>query len=338
MKIDAKENTKVIYTGKGGYNYHKEDANKHLIKGNVYTVLRTEIGGFYTDVYLKEFPTQNFNSVMFQDICNACHKYPAVEDHDKCKSCKGLLEHNFKARNLGPTRKVYDIAEKDEAQDAAVKIALSEEGYTAPCVPIDIAERRIIKDQEFYEKCLDTANKYYDPTIMKEQQKYYTPKIEDLHVGFECEKMDQSLIASEFENTIESQLIGVDYKTDKNKLYKPHKITAQEIYNYSLNPHIFAMEVRVKYLDRQDIEEVGFDFNGQMEFESKEWGYCWEHSIDHTEGKEKYYTLYIDNGIVNIIYCEYINLVGRSEIIKFQGTIKNKSELKKVLQMIGVTR
>lgn len=44
MDIYAKEGTKVKYTGMGGYDHHKEHANKHLKVGEIYTVDHTKCG------------------------------------------------------------------------------------------------------------------------------------------------------------------------------------------------------------------------------------------------------------------------------------------------------
>jgi hypothetical protein len=65
IDIYSEEGTKVKYTGKGGYDHHKEHANKHLKVGEIYTIDHTDVGGWHTDVYLKEVPNQAFNSVHF---------------------------------------------------------------------------------------------------------------------------------------------------------------------------------------------------------------------------------------------------------------------------------
>ena len=69
MDIYAKKGTKVIYTGKGGYDHHKEHANRYLKIGKVYTVNYTDVSAWHTDVYLKEFPNEGFNSAHFEQIC-----------------------------------------------------------------------------------------------------------------------------------------------------------------------------------------------------------------------------------------------------------------------------
>ena len=70
MNIYAKEGHKITVTEETinyGYNHHKEMANKHLKVGEVYTVDHTEVGGWHTDVYIKEVPNIAFNSVHFED-------------------------------------------------------------------------------------------------------------------------------------------------------------------------------------------------------------------------------------------------------------------------------
>jgi len=68
MNIIAKHGTRVMYTGNGGYDVHKEHANLHLTVGTVYTVKKTIVRGWYTDVILIEFDNERFNSVFFDDI------------------------------------------------------------------------------------------------------------------------------------------------------------------------------------------------------------------------------------------------------------------------------
>lgn len=68
MDIYSKEGTKVKYMNKNGYEGDREYANKFLKEGKVYTVEDIEVGGFMSYVYLKEFPSKPFNSVMFKEF------------------------------------------------------------------------------------------------------------------------------------------------------------------------------------------------------------------------------------------------------------------------------
>ena len=68
MNIYALKGHKVKVSNlSGGYEYHREVANKHLTIGNHYTIEKTDVDSWNTDVYLKEIPGIAFNSVYFED-------------------------------------------------------------------------------------------------------------------------------------------------------------------------------------------------------------------------------------------------------------------------------
>lgn len=118
------------------------------------------------------------------------------------------------------------------------------------------------------------------------ENKYYTPTIEEFHVGFEYE-----------------------YKySDKGwtfKVYEPH---------FTINNVEVEEYCRVKHLDKEDIESLGFE---QIEYD--------------TYKKEN---IYIE---LNMEYKTFISAIKQGESsILFQGTIKNKSELKKLLKQLGI--
>jgi hypothetical protein len=67
MNIYAKEGAKVVCkTLRGGYTNHV--ANKYLEIGKQYTVEKTVVHNWRTEVFLKEFPGIAFNSVYFKDF------------------------------------------------------------------------------------------------------------------------------------------------------------------------------------------------------------------------------------------------------------------------------
>jgi hypothetical protein len=70
MNIYAKKGHKVTVTEqsfKNGNNRDKKRAAAHLKPGNVYTVNRTEVHNFHTNVFIEEIPGIIFNSVQFED-------------------------------------------------------------------------------------------------------------------------------------------------------------------------------------------------------------------------------------------------------------------------------
>lgn len=64
----ATKGSKVCYMDRGGYDKEREWANKHLVKGQVYTIDRIEIHQSSTTVYLDEVPDHGFNSMYFNDV------------------------------------------------------------------------------------------------------------------------------------------------------------------------------------------------------------------------------------------------------------------------------
>ena len=126
------------------------------------------------------------------------------------------------------------------------------------------------------------------------ENKYYLPKIEELHVGFECE-IDQSEINKNFKWC--EYVIGTDYEN----------ITiARAISEVNKNG------IRVKYLDRQDIESFGFKL------------------FENMPSRFHYNKYELDADYLNVIRIEYdCNYI-------FKGRIKNKSELKKLLIQLEI--
>lgn len=129
------------------------------------------------------------------------------------------------------------------------------------------------------------------------KDKYYTPEIEEFHVGFEYERCDDGY----------------------NWIKDTYPRAAEHIRLKNLIPY-----TRVKYLDREDIESLGWVYK---ETSDGGFDYYWDkHTMRHS-----------------ILYSEkskrtVITLWDRSRLedhTAFIGKIKNKSELKKVLKMIG---
>jgi hypothetical protein len=134
---------------------------------------------------------------------------------------------------------------------------------------------------------------------MENNNKYYTPSIEEFHVGFEYES----------QNINTGEWIKYSSKTLSDLLLD------------------FEVEfTRVKYLDKEDIESLGFIYDNELKFP-----------------KGKYKTTVVE--YVNDIYC--LSTFDNHEIMiseycdgvfdkLFIGTIKNKSELKRLLKQLGI--
>jgi hypothetical protein len=137
--------------------------------------------------------------------------------------------------------------------------------------------------------------------------KYYTPKIEEFHVGFEYEIWETH-----------SKLYNKDIDDSKwvLKTYGLNSIRFTKLY-YEIS------NVRVKYLDKEDIESLGFEPDYV-----RTWGtrMCFKNS--------KCALTYISN-IQELIISFEADVLLREDI-RFKGTIKNKSELKRLMKQLSI--
>ena len=135
------------------------------------------------------------------------------------------------------------------------------------------------------------------------ENKYYTPTIEEFHVGFEYE---------------ENALLG--YIGDENievREWITTKIeTAVHMYDVILRMERGENIFRVKHLDRKDIESLGLESTKPLWYQYH---------------NDRYMIVDLSNKGDNM----YSITDKRYDMYLFYGTIKNKSELKKVLKMIG---
>lgn len=133
--------------------------------------------------------------------------------------------------------------------------------------------------------------------------KYYTPVLEEFHIGFrfETKLMEDSWfpIITNYKSFIEWGKSNTLYKSIQNN------------------------NIRVKYLDQQDIEELGWKINSDgYYFKPKGIG-------------EQYFLERIKKDIWRIT-CE--NHTGEKEEVEqlFLGKIKNYNELKQVMKFLNI--
>jgi len=140
------------------------------------------------------------------------------------------------------------------------------------------------------------------------QTKYYTPTLEEFHVGFEFEILERNtnawirLTFNEY-----SSLSDVYTTTGHNK--------------FSAIEAIKNNNLRVKCLDKEDIESLGFVLEVVPCGEDTEFDELGIRKINETAYYGSFYTKEITQNI---------------EICRIIFTIKNKSELKKLLQQIQI--
>ena len=91
------------------------------------------------------------------------------------------------------------------------------------------------------------------------------------------------------------------------------------VYDENCERHfeVFADDLRVKYLDREDIESLGWKFyQEEYTYKMNKWR-LWFDPISNN---------------VRIAY----KLMSENELTKFKGIVKNKSELKRIMKQVGI--
>jgi hypothetical protein len=156
---------------------------------------------------------------------------------------------------------------------------------------------------------------------MENTEKYYTPSISEFCVGFEYQTNSMAIYMGLNENGVWSKTltVGVDDFLDE---------TIADI-GWALE-HDESPSVRVKYLDQEDIESLGFKFTG------KAIDIWFEKEGNFNIGSWTSYKIKMQYGLHdNRLKINAVDAL--DEHCLFQGTIKNKSELVKLLKQLGLT-
>ncbi len=166
--------------------------------------------------------------------------------------------------------------------------------------------------------------------------KHYIPKIEEFHTGFEFEFYDTRCIypvkvGDPFENgncmriledpTVESNWVNETYKSGMYSFIKE----GGGIKDY-LQWYIDHGGIRVKYLDKDDIEDCGWYFHADFD-NGSHGGIIFHHK--QKEYEKGYYTLTIWNK------SERVKIEGTQGLI-FDGTVKNKSRFKQIVEILNI--
>ena len=153
---------------------------------------------------------------------------------------------------------------------------------------------------------------------MTSQTKYYSPSIEEFHVGFRYQGYFKSILKGE---VVEPQWEDRVFKSG-------HKI-------YAGNDILIPENCRVKYLDQQDIEELGWVYRGAHWFYKRDSYYEIiedEHTnyFLHIHGDESKRPYSIILGSPNNGY----SLEGSDHL--FNGEIKNFNELERLMKQLKI--
>ena len=161
-------------------------------------------------------------------------------------------------------------------------------------------------------------NKYYIPTI--QEIIYQLTNIGELYGLNEKDKLLKFQTHPDIVNTLIKFIHMNDVEAEKDG------------FKYSINPEFY----RVKYLDSEDIVECGFKRSVYRTF-GKAFYTRYEKPIDSDIIQLFHYE---DKGIICITIPDFCRSKDESgsyrRRVLFEGKIKNKSELRKILEMLEI--
>lgn len=147
------------------------------------------------------------------------------------------------------------------------------------------------------------------------ESKYYTPTIEEFHIGFEFEYKSK--------NDDWNKIDYDNWMHPREDKYLKHCTESELLRSFNfIDQCIKRNELKVKYLDKEDIESLGFD-NYQPPYE-------YDHTWYYKGSRDPKIKVWFNGEIPTVrIYSSY-------PAIQFNGNIKNKSELKRLLQQLNI--
>lgn len=180
--------------------------------------------------------------------------------------------------------------------------------------------------------------------------KYYIPDISEFHVGFEYEHCHSSI-----------RFVMLDLRTgDRTNETEPKEIWEKSVFtgnefdvwksSFNFDDSLRDGQIRVKYLDKEDIESLGFKEDQEYQSTVDESNYDWHYDYGMESNNKKLKLIYTNwrtyayseiDGVDHSKYNEYSvvkiikSVIAGEEFTAFVGFIKNKSELKRILKMIG---
>lgn len=173
--------------------------------------------------------------------------------------------------------------------------------------------------------------KVYNTLITNNMEnKYYTPEIEEFCEGFQYEKRVNAIgekVEAYF--AVDGKIVKVpDYVcTEEDWAGKEFSLSNSK--EQDIEKLLEEGRLRVEYLDRKDIESLGFKFSGK----AIDMWFVKEGSFEI--GGWTFYQINLQYDLDDKRLCIYV--VDSDETYPlFKGTVKNKFELKRVLKMLNI--
>lgn len=168
--------------------------------------------------------------------------------------------------------------------------------------------------------------------------KYYQPELEEFHLGFEYEEYSQGYqydVKLLTENPeVQLQILSEPQLTEGwvKRIYNQDDFIILEDGEIST----YVPEVRVKHLDEQDIQDLGWKVAGESKSPFTDMIYTTfkiTNEVGFNTGSD-YYLVLTENNRIEITVFEYSSYGGDKGNLFFN--IKNKSELRKLMKHLGI--
>ena len=158
---------------------------------------------------------------------------------------------------------------------------------------------------------------------MKEKE-YYTPELEEFHHGFKYE------MKSRFGNGTIKTKEDFDNADWEEFICSSNTFPYLERILNGGNSKNLPPALRVKYLDKYDIEELGWEYSGMLDVDLHTFKLHIQSEPDTDIAKDYFHLRYED-------YTQRILITdGKYEHYRFFGEIKNKSELMILMKQLGI--
>lgn len=159
-------------------------------------------------------------------------------------------------------------------------------------------------------------------------EKYYTPELSEFYLGFEYEYKSGFL-----DGTVKTQEQYNTANWKKTFFDGSHEFPYIERALTGQNADNMRCGIRVKYLDQEDIESLGFTHCPEI-------NRCIYRKYFKFDIQETGMTAFDLDGYYEIVYTKdhycHISKHGRIDATFFRGTCNNISELKKLMQQLEI--
>lgn len=148
------------------------------------------------------------------------------------------------------------------------------------------------------------------------ENKYFTPDIEDMYIGYECEIFGQSSTKLIKKVDFHPVIVGLHQETSK-------KVGINQI------PNLIKKEwIRVPYLTKEQIEDEGWKFKKQLCSDE----FCKGWQIEFTKNEMKYNFSFNQNYSAN--FYTWNSIEGTHTI--FKGKCKDINTFRKICKLLEI--